>query len=693
MDNPLWTEVAPSRFPWEREALAFLKAGLTNHEPWRAWTNFEFVAENGSINEVDALIVSPKGMFLVEAKSHPGVIKGDQQRWTWTRPDGSFQTFDNPLFAVNGKAKKLRSLLARQPVFAKARADVPFVHALVFLSADDLDCRLHDIGRTNVVCRDTVATRPAATAFKALPGVHATLKDPTVAAMRGNAVNAPLSKQGADAMRQLGIRPNTGDRRLGDWQLGELLDEGEGWQDFAPSALRPSRAAACASISRIVPTPRTTRRSCACSPSASSACSKGCTTRASPTRSISRPTSTAPRCCSTARLTSSASICGSATASTASICCSGPGSCASSPRCSTPSWRSGSWRSSDRSCGRPRRAPPTPPRSPSRTRRRRRNVTSSGRTGRSTVRQSWRAGRSPSRCSSICRGGPVEPPPTVRKPRSLRRSGQVPSLGVGLCSAPDLVRADPFPPEYRKGFGFRYTIGYMTRAMSKQTGIKACPVILYVRVSTEEQAISGLSIEDQTAKLSAMAAFKAWTDTELIIDDGHSAKSLNRPGIARALLMLEHGLACAIAVTKLDRLSRSVHDFGGLLKAADTQGWSLAVADMDIDTSRPNGKLVANVLMAMAEWERESIGERTKDALAAKRARGERVGRRPASDAVRARVLDLRRSGLTQQAVADALNAEGVPTVKGGPWRVSSVQSVLQSLAVDHELSLAAAQR
>ena len=68
MDSPLWTEVAPSRFPWEREALAFLKAGLPNHEPWRAWTNFEFVAENGSINDDRPVAVLRSGAARICAR-------------------------------------------------------------------------------------------------------------------------------------------------------------------------------------------------------------------------------------------------------------------------------------------------------------------------------------------------------------------------------------------------------------------------------------------------------------------------------------------------------------------------------------------------------------------------------------------------------------------------------------------------
>ncbi len=71
-----WVQVTPSEFSWERDALAFLKERLPDHEPYRAWANFEFLLD-GSIGEVDVLVVSPKGVFLVEIKSWPGVVRGD----------------------------------------------------------------------------------------------------------------------------------------------------------------------------------------------------------------------------------------------------------------------------------------------------------------------------------------------------------------------------------------------------------------------------------------------------------------------------------------------------------------------------------------------------------------------------------------------------------------------------------------
>ena len=151
IEPPLWSEGA-SPFPHEREALAFIKARLPNNEPYRAWTNVEFIADDGSVNEIDALVVSSRGVFLIEIKSFPGVLFGDGQSWRWRRPNGSEKPLPHPLILANRKAKRLRSLLARQPALRNERD--PYITALVFLSSPDLDCRLHDIGRASVCGRD-----------------------------------------------------------------------------------------------------------------------------------------------------------------------------------------------------------------------------------------------------------------------------------------------------------------------------------------------------------------------------------------------------------------------------------------------------------------------------------------------------------------------------------------------------------
>lgn len=232
MEPPLWSEGA-SPWPHEREALAFVRTRLPDFEPYRAWSNVEFIAEDGSVNEVDLLAVTPRGFVLVEIKSFPGVLTGDGQRWRNVRADGKERFYDHPLILANTKAKRLRSLLSRQKPFAKEQP--PFVTALVFLSSAELDCRLHSVGRIGVAVRDISpgAPPPEDRGFGVLPGIIQALKDPSSAGLRAGAVNKPTSKRIADAIELAGLKPANRGRKAGDWDLDNLLDEGPGWQDFA----------------------------------------------------------------------------------------------------------------------------------------------------------------------------------------------------------------------------------------------------------------------------------------------------------------------------------------------------------------------------------------------------------------------------------------------------------------------------
>uniref|UniRef100_UPI002359E240 NERD domain-containing protein n=1 Tax=Pseudomonas aeruginosa TaxID=287 RepID=UPI002359E240 len=123
-------------YAWERDALEFARQLLPDHDPYRAWANFEFIAQDGSINEVDLMVLTPKGMYLVEIKSHPGVIRGDAANWVWERPlpKGGQKIFDNPRLLARRKAQKLASLLKLQPSFHRSKETVPFIDALVCFS-------------------------------------------------------------------------------------------------------------------------------------------------------------------------------------------------------------------------------------------------------------------------------------------------------------------------------------------------------------------------------------------------------------------------------------------------------------------------------------------------------------------------------------------------------------------------------
>lgn len=140
-----------------------------------------------------------------------------------------------------------------------------------------------------------------------------------------------------------------------------------------------------------------------------------------------------------------------------------------------------------------------------------------------------------------------------------------------------------------------------------------------------------------------------------------------RPQLEEALTLLDDGDAELLVVAKLDRLSRSMLDFAGLMATAKEQGWALVALDLGVDTSTPNGKLVASIIMAMAEWERELIGQRTKDALVAVKARGTQLGRPRTVDAgTVALIATLRTAGRGYHAIAKVLNESGVPTAQGG---------------------------
>src|SRR5439155_23274781 len=143
---------------------------------------------------------------------------------------------------------------------------------------------------------------------------------------------------------------------------------------------------------------------------------------------------------------------------------------------------------------------------------------------------------------------------------------------------------------------------------------------------------------------------------------------------------VEQGEAAALVVAKLDRLSRSLLDFAGLMERARRKGWSLVALDLGVDTSTPSGEMMASVLATFAQFERRLIGQRTKDALAVKRSQGVQLGRpREISAETIERVRELHASsGLSIAAIARRLNDEGVPTARGGKWSSNHGNRILK---------------
>jgi len=201
-------------------------------------------------------------------------------------------------------------------------------------------------------------------------------------------------------------------------------------------------------------------------------------------------------------------------------------------------------------------------------------------------------------------------------------------------------------------------------------------VIGYIRVSTNKQDIGP---EVQAAALEAEANRHGWELT-VYREDAASAKSLkNRPVLAAALADLKAGKADALAVSKLDRLSRSVADFATMLETAHRQRWALICLDLNIDTSTITGAAMAQVTVTFAEMERKKIAERTRDGMAKiKATTGKNMGRTSTLPAATITLIrESRAAGKTLTAIADTLNADAVPTASGGKWYASTISHII----------------
>lgn len=225
-------------------------------------------------------------------------------------------------------------------------------------------------------------------------------------------------------------------------------------------------------------------------------------------------------------------------------------------------------------------------------------------------------------------------------------------------------------------------------------------VVGYVRVSTDEQARHGVSLDVQRAKLTAYAQAMDLELVEVFADEG-SAKNLRRPGIQAALAAMHKGRADGLLITNLDRLTRSLMDLHHLVQRHFSEGTGKSLVSMgeSINTRTASGRMVLNFLGTVAEWERETIGERTRDALQFLKRQGVQLGRAaygwhrsavvdpdnerlkierdPDQDAVIAEIISARAAGDTYQAIADQLHARHVPTKRGGRWSNKVVRSIV----------------
>lgn len=232
-------------------------------------------------------------------------------------------------------------------------------------------------------------------------------------------------------------------------------------------------------------------------------------------------------------------------------------------------------------------------------------------------------------------------------------------------------------------------------------------VIGYLRVSTETQADHGVSLEAQRTKIEAYASLYDLDLVEVIQDPAASGRSLARPGLQAVLERLDAGAAEGLLITKLDRLTRSVRDLSALLDRGFKTRFALLSVAEQVDTRSASGRLVLNLLASVGEWERETLGERTRDALAHLRTSGVQLGgealgwargdERDAEGrlvivqvgeetATVARIVQLRDEGRSLRVIAAKLVEEGRPTKRGGMWHPQTVAKVLQRSSASRTL-------
>jgi len=218
----------------------------------------------------------------------------------------------------------------------------------------------------------------------------------------------------------------------------------------------------------------------------------------------------------------------------------------------------------------------------------------------------------------------------------------------------------------------------------------------YIRVSTDEQAASGLGLEAQREQIRAYAKLRGLELAGVITEAGISAgiPFAQRPGGAEVLRAIDAGTT-AVVVLKLDRAFRNTVDALETVTAWDKRGVGLHVLDLGgnaVDTRSASGRFLLTVLAALGEMERLQIGERTASALGSKRARGEKTGGGvpfgfvlsadgralipcPKEGGTAKKIIRMRKRGKSLRAIAERLNLDGIRTKGGAEWKASQVKA------------------
>lgn len=206
--------------------------------------------------------------------------------------------------------------------------------------------------------------------------------------------------------------------------------------------------------------------------------------------------------------------------------------------------------------------------------------------------------------------------------------------------------------------------------------MEAIRVIGYARLS---KASEGHGIDAQRRAIEAHCQRDGLELVGIEIDDGVTGRSVNkRPGLRRAIESCSSCECSAIVSTRVDRLARSSLDFHRIIEQAQRAGFKLLFTEQTLTLDSPEGKLLVSILAGFAAFEADLVAARTKAGLEVARSKGRRLGRPPVLDhSLRARIIQMRSSGMTLQAIAGALNQAGISGAHGGRWYPTSVRRVV----------------
>jgi site-specific DNA recombinase len=214
----------------------------------------------------------------------------------------------------------------------------------------------------------------------------------------------------------------------------------------------------------------------------------------------------------------------------------------------------------------------------------------------------------------------------------------------------------------------------------------------YIRVSTDEQAREGVSLENQREKIAAYCSLNDMALVDTITDEGISAKNLNREGMQTLITLVKQSKVDAVIVYKLDRLSRSVKDTIGLIELFEKHKVAFHSIVDHIDTKTATGRFFLHIMSSLAQMERELIGERTRDALSHKIVKGERVGHvpygyildqdgktlidNPRQQEAISLIRELHSKGHSYRVICWKLEVKGYEA-KEGPWHPQKIKNIL----------------